>query len=173
MMPSRSHTIPFISTFVLSSILAGTVLLLGTDITAGSEATYVFMVAIIVCILPFLFLPVWFHQEKRGHWERNRILWHMEDILAAVTAFCLSIFSWKKILHLQFQTPMSIADLPMSVQSGETLTWYYFGFSPAFSFIIALLQMIGACLLFFRRTRLTGLLMLLPIMLNITLINVF
>jgi len=74
---------------------------------------------------------------------------------------------------IRIGTPLSIADLPMSQLDGETLTWYYFGHSHVFGCIIGLIQIMGAFLLFFRRTRFAGALLLLPVMLNILLINVF
>ncbi|POY39306.1 hypothetical protein C3K47_02070 [Solitalea longa] len=61
----------------------------------------------------------------------------------------------------------------MSHQSGEWLTWFYFGYSEAFGMTIAIVQILGAYLLLFRKSLLFGLLILFALMLNITLINIF
>jgi hypothetical protein len=61
----------------------------------------------------------------------------------------------------------------MNQQSGEWLTWYYFGHSLAFGLIIAIIQIGGSCLLLFRKTLLLGEIILFSFMLNLTLINIF
>lgn len=90
-----------------------------------------------------------------------------------LTAFNLASFGWKKLLGLQFVVPAAIASQPLNQQSGEWLTWYYFGYSPAFGAIIAGLQLLGAGLLLFRRTVLLGAVVLAAVLFNLTLINIF
>lgn len=90
-----------------------------------------------------------------------------------LTAFNLASFGWKKVLGLQFVVPAAIASQPLNQQSGEWLTWYYFGYSPAFGAIIAGLQIVGAGLLLFRRTLLLGTVLLAAVLFNLTLINIF
>lgn len=89
------------------------------------------------------------------------------------TAFNLASFGWKKLLGLQFVVPAAIASQPLNQQSGEWLTWYYFGYSPVFGTIIALVQLLGAGLLLFRRTVLLGAVILAAVLFNLTLINIF
>ncbi|MNL32051.1 hypothetical protein D3C87_1538760 [compost metagenome] len=61
----------------------------------------------------------------------------------------------------------------MNQQSGEWLTWFYFGYSHAFGIIIAVTQIIGGYLLLFKRTLLIGSILLFSLLLNLTLINIF
>ena len=61
----------------------------------------------------------------------------------------------------------------MNQQSGEWLTWYYFGHSFAFGVILSIIQIIGSFLILFRRTLLLGASILFAFMLNLTLINIF
>jgi len=49
----------------------------------------------------------------------------------------------------------------------------FFGRSFPFFCLIGVLQIVGACLLMFRRTRLFGAIFLLPVVLNIVLLNIF
>ena len=88
-------------------------------------------------------------------------------------AFNIAGFGWKKFYGLQFIVPGEIAKLPMNQQSGEWLTWFYFGHSQTFGIIIALMQIIGGYLLLYRRTLLMGAVILFPLLLNLTLINIF
>ena len=61
----------------------------------------------------------------------------------------------------------------MNQQSGEWLTWYYFGHSFAFGVILSIIQIGGSYLLLFRKTLLLGATILFAFMLNLTLINIF
>lgn len=55
--------------------------------------------------------------------------------------------------------------------SGFQMTWSFFGFSKVYNSIIACIQILGGMLLLFRRTVLSGALFLLPVLLNIALID--
>ncbi len=55
--------------------------------------------------------------------------------------------------------------------SGFQMTWSFFGFSKVYNSIIACIQILGGMLLLFRRTALAGALFLLPVLLNIALID--
>lgn len=120
-------------------------------------------------IFPFL----WQRQEKRQKINSEKIYAVIYAIIRYTIAFNLSSFGWKKLLGLQFVVPNEISDKPMNQQSGEWLTWFYFGYSFAFGVIIAIIQIGGAYLLLNRRTLLLGATILFAFMLNLTLINIF
>lgn len=61
----------------------------------------------------------------------------------------------------------------MGQVSGFWLTWYYFGYSKFYGNLIALAQILGGVLLMFRRTTLLGCCLLIPIIANIILVDVF
>jgi len=164
----------FIACLTLSLLFVDALLLLGTPpapIWLKKEA--VFGACIVFLLIPFLILPIWQYRDRRGRADMNFLYPWIQTCIAWLTGFSISLFGWKKLFHLQFRTPLSIADLPMSSLSGETLTWYYFGHSYVFACIIGMLQITGSFLLFFTRTRLAGALLLLPVMLNILLVNIF
>ena len=94
-------------------------------------------------------------------------------VLVILLAFDLYSFGWQKIFHLQMVVPLGMLDLPFNSLDGETLTWAYFRRSYPFTVAIAIAQISGAILLLFRRTRLLGLIMLVPVLLNIILIDIF
>src|SRR5687768_10807894 len=134
-------------------------------------------------ILPFYISAILFLGAIIG-----AIVWHRQskktinsqkyfEILYAIIryslAFNISFFGWAKLLELQFRVPESIASQPMNQQSGQWLTWYYFGYSYSFNLTLALFQIVGATLLLFRKTVLFGAVILFAFMFNVTLINIF
>jgi hypothetical protein len=104
---------------------------------------------------------------------RRWVVGAWQGILAGWMALDLAMFGWQKLFHLQGQVPLARLDEPISSLSGEDLTWAFFGRSVAFFCLIGVLQIVGACLLMSRRTRLFGAIFLLPVMLNIVLLNLF
>jgi hypothetical protein len=96
-----------------------------------------------------------------------------QGLLRYAVAFDLAMFGWQKIFNLQFFVPLGMLDLPFRSLSGEDLTWAYFGHSYPYRFTIGALQIGGALLLLFHRTRLLGVLTLLPVIINIILIDYF
>lgn len=120
-------------------------------------------------IFPF----IWQAQEKKQKINSEQVYSIVYGIIRYTIAFNLASFGWKKLLGLQFVVPSEISDQPMNKQSGEWLTWYYFGHSFSFGLILAIIQIGGSCLLLFRRTLLLGATILFAFMLNLTLINIF
>jgi len=170
--------IPFFKKFAacltLSLLSTGTILLVGAPPRPiRIPDTLIFGFAILSLLIPLAGLPIWEYRERKGRINTTTIYPRIQTTIAYLTGFCISLFGWKKLFHLQFRTPLSIADLPMSQLDGETLTWYYFGHSFVFGCIIGLIQITGAFLLFFRRTRFAATLLLFPVMLNILLVNIF
>jgi hypothetical protein len=120
-------------------------------------------------IFPFF----WQSQEKKQKVNSEKIYSIMYGIIRYTLAFNLASFGWKKLFGLQFVVPNEISDKPMNQQSGEWLTWFYFGHSFAFGVILSIIQIGGSYLLLFRRTLLLGATILFAFMLNLTLINIF
>lgn len=94
-------------------------------------------------------------------------------LLVFLLAWDLYSFGWQKIFHLQMVVPLGMLDLPFNDLDGETLTWAYFRRSYPFTVTIGLAQMASSAMLLFKRTRLLGLIMLVPVLLNIILIDTF
>src|SRR5260221_1181206 len=164
----------FIACLILSLWPLAHVLQLGTPPRpAWIPQAFVFSCALLSLVIPLIGLPVWESRERRRPTDPPSIYSGIQTRIAYLTGFNISLFGWKKLFHLQFRMPLSIADLPMSQLDGETLTWYYFGHSYVFACIIGVIQIAGSFLLFFRRTRFAWALLLFPVMLNILLINIF
>lgn len=127
-----------------------------------------------LCLLVSLIYPfIWQRREINGKIDSVKVYGFLYAIIRYTIAFDLASFGWKKIFGLQFVVPPAISGLPMNQQSGEWLTWYYFGHSYTFGIILALIQILGSYFLLFRKTFLAAVFVLFAFMLNLTLINIF
>jgi hypothetical protein len=128
-------------------------------------------------VLPLLFaIPysTWWHRKEKKQ-EGYSLYRHavLRAILRYWLAFNLATYGFAKLLKTQFDQSFHREDTLAGAMSGFNLTWNYFNHSYVMACIIGLLQIIGGTLLLFRRTTLLGTAMLLPIMVNILLINLF
>ncbi|MBC9911563.1 hypothetical protein [Chitinophaga varians] len=96
-----------------------------------------------------------------------------QGLLRYGVAFDLATFGWEKLFHFQFVVSRSKLDLPYSSFSSQDLFWTFFSHSYPMGCIIAGCQIAGAMLLLFRRTRLVGAFVLLPVLANILLMDIF
>jgi len=95
------------------------------------------------------------------------------DWLRYACAWFLYFYGISKLTGHQLTVPAWVAQKPIGSLDGYTLTWYYFGYSHAYKYILGLIQIGAASLLLFRKTALLAAVVMLPIMANIILINIF
>lgn len=133
----------------------------------------VFSVIGFFLVSSFLFPFIWHFLERKKTINSEKIYDVLYGVIRYCLAFNLASFGWKKFYGLQFVVPEEVSSMPMKQQTGEWLTWFYFGYSHTYGILIALIQIIGGSLLLFRRTLLTGALLLFPVLFNLTLINIF
>jgi hypothetical protein len=98
-------------------------------------------------------------------------LW--QDVTRYFLALNLVMAGLQKFVRLQFDVPLLIFDQPFKTLHSELLVASFFSRSHPFFYTIGALQIIGSLMLVFRKTKLLGVIVLLPILLNITLINFF
>ena len=127
-------------------------------------------------IIPFLttiaaivYVLIW--QVRKTNNPSTLAFW--QGLIRYGVAFDLAEFGWAKIFHLQLVMPMSKLDLPYNSFSPSDLFWNFFSYSYLLGCIIAALQIAGAMLLLFHRTRLVGVFILLPVLANILLMDIF
>jgi hypothetical protein len=133
-----------------------------------------FTIQLGLCIPVALSLSlIWHFREKRGRSRSAAIEAWTLGLVRYWLAFMISLYGYAKILKTQFAQQLTRNDTPVGHLSGFQLTWNYFGHSYTFVVILALLQIGGSLLLLFRRTTLLGAVILLPVMVNIVLINLF
>lgn len=87
------------------------------------------------------------------------------------TAFIIIFYGFAKVFKLQFVVTPSTADTPLRLVYGQGLAWYFFGYSSAYAALITLAEIGGGALLLWRRTTLAGALLLLPLMLNVLMLD--
>ncbi|NQV52847.1 MAG: hypothetical protein HQ500_06670 [Flavobacteriales bacterium] len=89
----------------------------------------------------------------------------------------LSMYGIGKIIGGQFYTaariPDEIAQMPIGLVPDFELAWTFMGRSFGYILIIALAEIIGAFLLLFHKTKLFGVLILIPIMVNVIVFDIF
>ncbi|MGA0559080.1 hypothetical protein ACO2Q8_20655 [Larkinella sp. VNQ87] len=87
----------------------------------------------------------------------------------------LNLYGWGKIMGGQFYRPGhfpdKVAQIPLAEASGFDLTWAFFGHSPFYIWFIGLSQVIGAWLLVAQKTKLLGVAILIPVLLNIVVVD--
>lgn len=127
-------------------------------------------------IIPFLtvvaavvYALIW--QARKTNNLSTLAFW--QGLIRYGVAFDLAEFGWAKICHLQLVMPMSKLDLPYNSFSPSDLFWNFFSYSYPLGCILAALQITGALLLLFYRTRLLGAFILLPVLTNILLMDIF
>jgi len=90
-----------------------------------------------------------------------------------IAAVLCVLYAFAKLTGSQFAPLDSQISRPMRDVGGEWLTWYYFSYSATYGTIIGLIQLAGGILLTVRRTALLAALMLVPVFVNILLIDIF
>ncbi|MFD0749489.1 hypothetical protein ACFQZS_05000 [Mucilaginibacter calamicampi] len=131
------------------------------------------VLGIIVIAAAIILLIAWnYHADNEDFPYAVLHAW-LVGVIRYSVAYTVATYGFAKILKTQFAVMYSRNDTPVGSLSGFELTWNYFGYSYKLAIILAVLQIGGAILLLFRRTTLLGLFVLMPVMLNIVLINAF
>ena len=96
-----------------------------------------------------------------------------EALAAYLLGLTMIPYALTKLFRTQFIVlPFHQWSEPLKDISGTTLTWAFLGYSPWFTVLLGLLELVPSVLLLFRKTRLLGAILLLPVVLNVFLINV-
>ncbi|MDP9078766.1 MAG: hypothetical protein M3O71_15145 [Bacteroidota bacterium] len=138
------------------------------------EVAFAFLIYCVVFVVISAIYSIWWHikQNNKSFDSAIKHAW-LRGILRYFIAFLVSVYGFAKILKTQFAVSYARADTPVGNLSGFELTWNYFGHSYTLAVILGLCQIIGAILLIFRRTTFLGICILLPLMVNVVLINIF
>jgi hypothetical protein len=98
-----------------------------------------------------------------------------ELVLRQSACIILSIYAISKLLGGQFymngKLPAEIANTTLGEASGFSLAWTFMGHSYAYILFVGVLQLVGAWFLLGSRTKLLGVFILIPIMVNIILFD--
>ncbi|NMH27295.1 hypothetical protein [Flavobacterium silvaticum] len=145
--------------------------LLGPDrLTSIPSSISGTLAVILIFSFPVLASGWHFFQKKV---DNVRIVFYLEESIVFLTALIFALFGWLKLLHMHMNNSLVYDDFRAGALNGPALMDYFFGRVPQLKIIIGTLQVIGAILLVTKRTRLLGIFILLPIVLNIVLMDVF
>jgi hypothetical protein len=162
------------TTLILGLVFSALLLMLGNGGNISWFPPIVVFSLVGITLLSALLFPfIWHYLEHNQKMNSVKVYGFLYSGIRYCIAFNIASFGLKKFYGLQFIVPTEIASLPMNQQSGEWLTWFYFGHSQAFGIIIALIQIGGGYLILFRRTLLIGAIILFSLLANLTLINIF
>lgn len=100
------------------------------------------------------------------------------ELAARIYVFIfLTIYGMGKIMGGQFhrweKLPEEIAQTPVGELGSFDLAWVFFGYSFSYILFIGLSQIVGAAMLLFEKTKLIGTAILIPILLNIIVVDFF
>ena len=102
---------------------------------------------------------------------------HFELAARVYAATMLSVYGLGKIVGGQFYRngalPEDVAATTLGEAGGFDLAWTFFGFSEGYIYFIGLSQLVGSAFLLFNRTKLLGVAILVPILLNIIVVDYF
>ena len=115
----------------------------------------------------------WQNKESRGAFDSSKRHAVLRGAMRYWLAFQISFYGYAKLMNTQLFQDVYWNNTLTGKLAGLELTWTYFGFSHGMSAIIAFAQIGGSILLLFRKTTLLGVCILLPVLLNITLIDIF
>jgi hypothetical protein len=94
--------------------------------------------------------------------------------LRYISAYLILTYGTRKLIGGgQFASAAALGNKPIGSLSGFELTWFYYGYSHAYSTILGLTQILAGVLLLFPKSALLGAAILAPLMANILLINFF
>ena len=103
---------------------------------------------------------------------RGRAAYWSRVFARAILVVAFTGYGAAKFAGAQFITSGGILDKPVADLSGINLTWVYFGYSSLFANFVAIGQLVAAVLLTFDRTARLGAVVLLPITVNIVVVNI-
>ena len=126
-------------------------------------------------IMGIIYVVITNKKEREGKFNSEKAHAVFFGLIRFWLAAGIASYGFAKILGTQFSgtNDIVVRDTLIGDLTGNYLTWYYFNFSHTFILIVGYLQIGGAFLLLFRRTTLLGTFILLPVLVNIVMINLF
>jgi len=116
---------------------------------------------------------VWKSKFNKGSLDTERYTAFWQNAVRYFLALDMVMFGVQKFFHLQFSVPLGMLDDPFTAIPNELLMWAFMGRYHSMVDIIAVIEITGGLLLLFRKTRLVGAFVLLPLLLNLALLDYY
>ncbi|MEP6948334.1 MAG: hypothetical protein ABI863_03630 [Ginsengibacter sp.] len=115
----------------------------------------------------------WNRKEKLGKFNSSALHEWLRLLICYYAAYLIFQYGLAKIYNNQFRHIYYRDDSLNGTLTGFAVDWSFFSYSCYFTLLIGILQLAGGVMLLFLKTRLAGAALLLPVMINILLINLF
>ena len=116
---------------------------------------------------------VWKSKAAKGAINVTNYTAFWQNAVRYTLALDMIMFGGQKFCHQQFYVPLGMLDDPFTAIPNEMLMWAFMGRYHSMVDIIACIEILGGALLLFRKTRLVGAFVLLPMLLNIMLLDLY
>lgn len=126
--------------------------------------------SLFICLL---FIIIWQLLERKNKVDSMHCLAFWQGVIIYGEVLIFLRFGFLKLFHLHMNASLISDDFPAGALSGCHLMDYFFSRAPEFKILIGCLQITGASALLFRRTRLLGIFILMPIIVNIVCMDFF
>jgi hypothetical protein len=114
--------------------------------------------------------------EGCNHLKKMKVKEIFEVVLRQCVFIILNIYAISKILGGQFymkgKLPAEVANTTLGEASSFSLAWTFMGHSYYYILFVGIAQLIGVWFLLWNKTKLLGVLILLPIMINIIIFDI-
>jgi len=141
-------------------------------LSLGIRDSAISIAAIAFLTVSVLYIPLWHYRENKQISNANTLgFW--QGVIIYMESFVFFRFGFLKLFGLHMSSSLIFSDMPAGALSGYHLMDYFFARAPEFKIIIGSLQIIGATFLLFKKTRLLGVFILLPIIVNIVCMDIF
>jgi len=102
----------------------------------------------------------------------NKTIKWLDSICRCFICLLMLIYGLVKVFHGQFYTDYYWKDIPLGQLDGVKLVWSLYSYSPVYETPLGLIEVSIGLLVFFKRTTRLGVLLFLPIIINLLTINI-
>jgi len=142
-------------------------------LAVGDRPLILHGLSLLYLLTVLMLIAFWKVKANRGRIDVEAYTGFWQNAVRYIIATDLITFGAEKICHLQFNVPLGMLDNPFSAIPNELLMWAFMGKYHSMVDIIAVTEILGGLLLLFRKTRLVGAFVLLPLLLNILLLDCY
>ena len=159
----------------IAAVLGAIVFTRATRIALGEDISPLVLYGIVlIYLLTVLMLTfVWKSKATKGAIDVTNYTAFWQNAVRYTLALDMMMFGCQKFCHQQFYVPLGMLDDPFTAIPNEMLMWAFMGRYHSMVNIIASFEILGGALLLFRKTRLVGAFVLLPMLLNIMLLDLY
>ena len=171
----RKPFYPLALAAVIAAILGAIVFTRAVRVALGEDVSPLLLYGIalgyLFTVLTLIF--VWKSKTTKGTIDVINYTAFWQNAVRYTLALDMVMFGGQKFCHLQFYVPLGMLDDPFTDIPNEMLMWAFMGRYHSMVDIIASIEILGGVLLLFRKTRLVGAFVLLPMLLNIMLLDMY